>query len=188
MKRIAMTIAAAAALGVVGLYGVHAVAQGMGYGMGNGMGPGMMMGGQGQGWGQMMGAYDQGWFDALKKKLAITPAQEKAWGAYVATAQANVQSMTDTHNSIDFDAVQKMAPKDQVDFMRKMHESRLEQMTTVLEARDTLFKVLDDKQKTVAQTAIGGYGMGFGGMMMGGGMMGNGGMPCFGQTPAPTAK
>jgi len=178
MKRITMTIAAAAALGVVGLYGVHAVAQGWGYGMG----PGMMMGGQGHGWGQMMGAYDQGWFDALKKKLAITPAQEKPWGAYVAAAQANAKAMTDTHNSIDFDAVQKMAAKDQVDFMRKMHESRLEQMTTVLEARDALFTALDDKQKAVAQTAIGGYSMGFGGMMMGGGM------PCYGPSQAPVGK
>ncbi|NFV80998.1 Spy/CpxP family protein refolding chaperone [Magnetospirillum aberrantis] len=178
MKRIAMTIAAATALGVVGLYGVHALAQGMGYGMG----PGMMMGGQGPGWSRMMGAYDQGWFDALKKKLAITTAQEQAWNAYVSAAQANVQSMTDTHNSIDFDAVQKMAPKDQVDFMRKMHERRLDQMTTVLEARDTLFNVLDDKQKAIAQTAVGGYGMGFGGMM------GSGGMPCFGQPPSPVVK
>lgn len=185
MKRIAMTVAAAA-FGIVGLYGLHAVAQGMGPGYG--MGPGMMMGGQGRGLGpQMMGAYDQGWFDALKKKLAITSGQEKAWDAYVTAAKANAQSMTDTHNSIDFDAVQKMAPKDQVDFMRKMHESRLDQMTTVIEARDALFKVLDAQQQKLAQTALGGYGMGIGGMM-GPGMMGYGGMPCFGQTPAPTAK
>lgn len=184
MKRIAMTVAAVAAFGAVGLYGLHAMAQGMG--PGTGMGPGMMMGGQGRG--PMMGAYDQGWFDALKKKLAITSAQEKAWDAYVAAAQANAKSMIDTHNSIDFEAVQKMAPKDQVDFMRKMHETRLDQMTSVIEARDALFKVLDDKQQKTAQTALGSYGMGYGGMMMGPGMMGYGGMPCFGQTQPPAAK
>ncbi|MBI2241468.1 MAG: Spy/CpxP family protein refolding chaperone [Magnetospirillum gryphiswaldense] len=174
MKRITMTVVAAA-FGIVGLYGLHAMAQGMGPGYG--MGPGMMM-----------GAYDQGWFDALKKKLAISSAQEKAWDAYVAAAQANAKSMIDTHNSIDFEAVQKMAPKEQIDFMRKMHETRLDQMTSVIEARDALFKVLDDKQQKIAQTALGGYGMGFGGMMMGQGMMGYGGMPCFGQAQAPTTK
>jgi len=178
MKRFAMTVAAAAALGVVGLYGLHAVAQGMG--PGTGMGSGMMMGGQTRG--PMMGAYDQGWFDALKKKLAVTPAQEKAWDAYVAAAKANAQSMIDTHNNVDFEAVQKMAPKEQVDFMRKMHEARIDQMTSVVEARDALFKLLDEKQQKTASTALGSYGMGVGGMM------GGGGMPCFGQTQAPTTK
>ncbi|TAN63636.1 MAG: hypothetical protein EPN20_09335 [Magnetospirillum sp.] len=176
MKRIAMTVAAAAALGVVGLYGLHAVAQGMG--PGTGMGSGMMMGGQTRG--PTMGAYDQGWFDAMRTKLAITPTQEKVWNAYVAAAQANAKSMIDTHNSIDFEAVQKMAPEDQVDFMRKMHEARIDQMTSVIEARDALLKVLDEKQQKTASTALGSYGIG--------GMMGGSGMPCFGQMQAPTTK
>jgi len=175
MKRFAMTAVAVTAVALVGLNGVHAGAQGMmGGSYGYGMGPGMMGGyGGGQGWGQMMGAYDQGWFDALKEKLAITPAQQKAWDSYVAAAKDNAQSMIDTHKGMDFDALRKMDSKDQIAFMRGMHEARIDQMSKVLDARDNLFKVLDDKQKKVAEIALGGYGMGMG-YGMGPGMMGGG--------------
>lgn len=189
MKRIAITVAALATFAAIGLSGLHADAQGMmgrGYGgMGYGMGPGMMSG-QG-GWGRgMMGAYDEGWFEALKKKLAITPAQESAWTGYVSAAKANSQSMIDTHNNMDFDAVNKMSAQEQIDFMRSMHEARIDQMSKVLEARDKLFKALDDKQRQTAETALGGYGMGFGGM--GPGMMGYGGAPCGGPGQGPQGR
>lgn len=189
MKRIALTIAVAT-LGLAALVGAQADAQGMG--------PGMMMGQGGRGWSQMIGAYDQGWFDALHTKLAITPAQQGPWDSYVAAARASAAWMVETHNAVDFDAVQKMAPKDQIDFMRKMHAARLDQLTRVVDARDALLKVLAPHQQSIAQTALGGYGLGFGPMMgQGGGYgqmpgpaghMGNGGAPCFGPPAPPSGK
>jgi hypothetical protein len=191
MKRIAKVVAAAA-FSVVGFYGLQAAAQGMGmgrgggYGMGYGMGPGMM---SGQGWGgRMMGAYDEGWFEALKKKLAITPAQEGAWNGYVTAAKTNAKTMIDTHNNMDFDALSKMSAKEQVAFMRSMHEARIDQMGAVLDARETLLKALDDNQRKIAETALGGYGLGMGGGMMGGPGMGYGGAPCGGPGQSPQGR
>ncbi|CAA7626584.1 conserved hypothetical protein [Candidatus Terasakiella magnetica] len=155
MKSNILTIVAAVAFG---LAGGPVLAQGMGYG---GMGPGMM---GGQGYGQMMGGvYDQAWFEALKKKLAITSAQEKPWNAYVAAVNSNTKSMIELHNKTDYPALQKMEQKEQLNFMRSMHEARIDQMTMVIDARDALMKSLDEKQQRLASAALPGTGMmGFG--------------------------
>lgn len=201
MKRSTKILAAVAAIGAAGLIGTQVLAfgPGYGYGPGYGMGPGMMggpmmHGGYGPmmqgGYGPMMmgGTTDPAWFATLKQQLAITPAQEKAWTAYVDTVQANAQSMQDTHNNMDFQALRQMSPDDLRGFMQGMHASRLDQMTAVATAREDLFKVLDDNQKRLATSALGNFGPGFGP----GSRMAYGGAPCLGTTgtapAAPTTK
>ena len=163
-------IIAAALLGTAALAGAPTLAQqGPGYGMGpgRGMGPGPgMMGGRN---------FDTGWLDSAKAKLAITPAQDKAWTAYADSVRANAQSMQDLHNGMDVDAIRKMSPDDRLNFMRSMHDSRIEQMNAVVQARDALTKVLDPKQKELATTLLGPNAYGRGGNGWGpGGMMGYG--------------
>lgn len=183
MKRTTKIAATVAVLGVAGLIGTQVLAFGPGYGMGHGM----MMGGPMMhgGYGPMMmgGTTDPALFATLKQKLAITPAQEKAWTAYVDAVQTNAQSMQDTHNGMDFQALRQMSPDDLRGFMQGMHASRLDQMTAVATARENLFKLLDDNQKRLAATTLGNFGPGT--------MLAHGGPHCFdttGTAPAPTPE
>jgi hypothetical protein len=189
MKRTTKIAATVAVLGVAGIVGAQAVAGWAGPGHGMMMGGPMMHGGYGPmmhgGYGPMMmgGATDPAWFATLKQKLVITPAQEKAWTAYVDAVQTNAQSMQDTHNGMDFQALRQMSPDDLRGFMQGMHASRLDQMTAVATARDDLFKLLDDNQKRLATATLGNFGPGT--------MLAYGGPHCFdaaGTAPAPTPE
>ncbi len=114
--------------------------------MGHGMG---MMG--------MMGpsVTDPAQLDALKTRLAITPAQEGAWKAYADTLKAVP--------ALDTSAIQAAkTPGERYDAMAKQHQARFEAMISVHKATADLYAVLDDQQKTNAR-----FGMGHGPMMMG---------------------
>ena len=168
-------IIAAILIGTAGLAAAHALAQGPGPGYG--MGPGTGMGpGYGMGPGMMGGGtFDTGWLDTAKTKLGITADQDKAWTAYADSVRANAQSMQDMHNGMDPAAIQKMSPEDRQQFMQGVHDSRVQQMAAVSQARDGLFKVLGDQQKQQAPTLLGPGGYGPGPCGAGrGGMMGYG--------------
>lgn len=136
MKRVTRLLAAMV-LGIAGLAGAAALAQGPA--------PGMMGG----------GSIDTGWLDAAKARLGITAGQDKAWAAYADAVRSNVQSMRDMHDSMDPAAIRKMSPDERQQFMQGVHDSRIEQMNAVSQARDALFKVLDDRQKQLAATLPG---------------------------------
>jgi hypothetical protein len=127
----------------------------------------------------MAGLQNQAWFDALKDKLAITADQEAAWTAYVTAATDAAEDMLDTHEQMDPNTLSQLSPDDLRAYMQGMHEQRLDQMIAVVEARNALFKALDDKQTRIANATLGNSGMGMGmGMGMGTAMMGEGFGPC----------
>jgi hypothetical protein len=168
MKRFTQIATAVALIGVGGLIGGQVLAHGtgMGQGPGYGMGSGMMMG-HGPGQMPMAGVQNQAWFNALKDKLAITADQDAAWTAYVEAASGAMEDMIDTHDQMDPDALNQLSPDDLRSYMQGMHEQRLDQMIAVVEARNALFKVLDEKQTRIAKATLRNSGMGMGTAMMG---------------------
>ena len=128
----------------------------MGPGM-MGMGPGLMHGGAG------FAFADAGQLDALKKELAITPAQELAWSKYIATLKDAAAAMKTARESVEPATVRGMTPQDRFAFMSNMREAGQKQFDTVRIAADELLATLDDTQKAKAKEVLPGlaFGPGF---------------------------
>jgi LTXXQ motif family protein len=158
---------------------------GSGYGQdgGRGWGPGMhhmgraMMGG-GPGWGFL----DSGRLDAIKRELAITPAQDAAWSKYAKAVEDATSGLRTLHDGVDRESVSKMSPTERQAVFAKLHDQRWQQHGNVRTAASELFAALDDRQKERAEDVLpglGGFGPGAGfgpgggpGMMHGGRMGG----------------
>jgi hypothetical protein len=132
--------------------------EGRGWGPGMGpmhrMGRGMMGGGPGS-------FLDTERLDAMKRDLAVTPAQEAVWIKYSKAVQDAAAAAKETRSSVDTDAVAKMSRAERYDFFAKLHEQRWQQHQAVRTAARELFATLDEKEKDVAEDTLPGLG-GFG--------------------------
>ncbi len=126
----------------------------MGPGMRGQMGPGMMFGGAGPTFA------DPAQFEALKKELGITSAQEPAWTKYAKTVQDSAATMQKAREGINPDAVSKLSPQDRFAFVTKIREQGQKQFETVQTAAKELLATLNDTQKAKAQETLPGLAFG----------------------------
>ena len=118
-------------------------------------GPGMMGGpGAGRGPGSGRGMNDPATYLAgLKTELAITPAQEPAWGEYAQTVQGMATQMRAMHAAM-FEKMQTATWQERQDMMNGMFASRAEAHRMVEEAAQKLLPALTPEQKTKAATSL----------------------------------
>ncbi len=127
----------------------------MGQGM---MGPGMW--GQGT-WGQgimgrqpRMDAMVDGRLAYLKGELNITEAQTEAWSGYAEAVGARVNLMQGMRQSM-FDTMQEGTAIERMDARIAGMEAMIDSMKALKPATETLYAVLTDEQKKVADQLIG---------------------------------
>lgn len=122
---------------------------GFGPGMG-GHGPEMM--GHGPGWGgprpaayapEEMAGYQ---LNVLKSSLKLQPAQESAWNAFAATAQAQAKSMGQARDEM-WDKARTMPER--MDLANKLSKEREQGLDKVTQAMKTLYEVLTPEQRKV---------------------------------------
>ena len=118
------------------------------YGM-MGDGPGHMMMGR---------EFSEYRLEALKSELAITPAQEDAWKAYVAALQGAGDAMRAAHAAMLDKGAFKTLPE-RLDAQASMMASHQDAMKTVRDSTLALYEKLDDSQKKKADEIILGMGM-----------------------------
>ena len=147
---------------VAGLGGGLALAQpmgprgGYGYGPGPGpgrMGPGMMGGGPG-----MMGSgYGFGdpaaYLDRLKTELAITTAQDTAWGAYADAVKAAAAQMQGLHQTM-WEAMGTADWQERRDMMNGMFKARQTVFDSVHDAATKLQPALTAEQQRKAEWSL----------------------------------
>jgi hypothetical protein len=162
MRKITKGLAIAAVVAIGGV-GLTAVAQpfGPGYGpMGYGppgfmngpRGPGMMRGWSGPA--QLGFADPAAWLGTLKTDLSIRPEQTAAWDDYAKTVQESAAQMRALRGTTDFDTMRTMPWKDLQAFMGSRHDKQAQAYTAVKAAANKLLPVLDETQKTKAQTEL----------------------------------
>lgn len=154
---------------------------GMGRMMGGGSwggrwGQGRMMGGPGSMSGPMMGLGDDVMLDRIdgrlafmKAELKITDEQTGAWDDFAETVRSTAETRNDMMRSMmkDFQSgefLKKPLP-DRLQLQETHMEARLEEIRSVREAADSLYVVLSDEQKVVADEIVlptMGMGMGMG--------------------------
>lgn len=177
MKRVTkLAVAVGLALGL-GTAVVVAQPYGMGWGGGmmggwggpgymhgyGGYGPGMMgWGGYGphMGWGGYGYGYGYGIEDGLaaqKSALKITPAQEKAWGAYADVTKKQFDTMLAQREEMWKSAPSSTAER--YELQSKFMKQRAEQLDQLSAAYKNLYAVLTPEQREVADFR-GGYGYG----------------------------
>jgi hypothetical protein len=120
----------------------------MGRDMMDGWGPGMMMGSR----------FNDERLNALKKELAITEAQTKAWEDYAASVKAAVASMRDVHAQVMNGSVPATLPE-RITLHEGIMTGRLEAMKSTNAATLSLYNALDSAQKKKADELIMGMGM-----------------------------
>ena len=171
MKRILLATTAAAVIGAFALTGTIGFAD-SGYGgsrgthmgmMGHDVGSGMMMG-HGP---SMMGpdGFDAALAGVIKDRLGIGESQETAWQAYIDALRDNAETMRSMHENMDVVHDPQVSAEKRVALMDGMHEFGSEAFEEIDQARDALFGVLGEAQKTDAQRLLPGAMMGPGTMM-----------------------
>jgi hypothetical protein len=120
----------------------------MGRDMMDGWGPGMMMGTR----------FNDERLNALKKELAITEAQTKAWEDYAAAVKAAVASMRKAHVQMMSGSIPATLPE-RITLHEGIITGRLEAMKSTNAATLNLYNALDSAQKKKADELIMGLGM-----------------------------
>jgi hypothetical protein len=171
MKRILMATTAAAVIGAFALTGTTGFAD-PGYGGSRGMNMGMMghdmSSGMMKGHGLSMigpGGFDMVLAGAIKDRLGIGESQESEWQAYIDALRDNAETMRSMHENINAVHDPQVSGENRVALMDGMHESGSEAFEEIDQARDALFGVLSEEQKTDAQRLLPGAMMGPGPMM-----------------------
>jgi hypothetical protein len=123
--------------------------------MGQGMtGPGMMGQGMMTGRQARMGAMVDGRLAYLKGELNITDAQSEAWNGYANAVKGRVDVMQGMRQAM-MDAMEKGNATGRMDARIKSMEAMVESMKATKPATETLYAVLTDEQKKVADQLIG---------------------------------
>ena len=120
----------------------------MGRDMMDGWGPGMMMGAR----------FNEERLNALKKELAITGAQEKAWSDYAISVKNATVSMRETHVQMMSASIPATLPE-RIALHEGLMTGRFETMKSTNAATLTLYNALDNAQKKKADELIVGMGM-----------------------------
>ena len=120
----------------------------MGRDMMDGWGPGMMMGTR----------FNDERLNALKKELAITEAQTKAWEDYAASVKGAVASMREVHVQMMSGSIAATLPE-RISLHEGIMTGRLEAMKSTNAATLSLYNALDSAQKKKADELIMGMGM-----------------------------
>lgn len=142
--KIALGIAAGAALAASGLVLAHGAMGGAGPMAGQGFAQG---GCHGPGGGHHMGAMQHGAgpqarLESLKSELKLTPEQQPAWDTFESAVRGQFAAMSTTHGQ---PGAATGDPEAHIQFMEK----RLEGMKAVAKARADLLKTLTPEQKAV---------------------------------------
>lgn len=119
-------------------------------------GPGRMGGGpmgSGPGRGPGMMADPAGYLDALKAQLAITAAQEPAWGAYADVVKTSAAQMQDVRNSM-WQAMDTATWQERRDMMNRAFEAHQQNFTAVHEAAAKLEPSLTPNQRAKAAAIL----------------------------------
>ncbi len=132
---------------------VTAFANPYGYGPGHGGGGGMC-------WGYDGGASSSRWADvgqqrtaALRDRLNLNDAQEKAWRNYQDTVSANIKAMQD-RELIDFSDMTAVERMERTQQLIKERDARMEKS---LDALKSFYSTLTPEQKQVFDAETGGY-------------------------------
>lgn len=114
----------------------------------DGWGPGMMMGTR----------FNEERLNALKKELAITGAQEKAWNDYATSVKDATASMREAHVQMMSASVPATLPE-RITLHEGLMTGRFETMKSTNAATLALYNALDNAQKKKADELIVGMGM-----------------------------